>query len=101
MSVSLLKLIAAQRLLADTRELLEREVLAASLRTEGEDRVDSLRLNADHSETGQTNCLEILLRENRKFGTIYADPPWHYANVASRGAASATSPRWSSACPPR
>ena len=25
--------------------------------------------------------------ENRKFGTIYADPPWHYSNAASRGAA--------------
>ena len=87
MSVSLLKLIAAQRLLADTRELLEREALAASLRTEAEDRLESLKVNGGASEPGRTNCLETLLRENRKFGTIYADPPWHYANAASRGAA--------------
>lgn len=31
--------------------------------------------------------LTTLLREGRKFGTIYADPPWTYKNASSRAAA--------------
>jgi N6-adenosine-specific RNA methylase IME4 len=32
--------------------------------------------------------LACLVRDGKKFGTIYADPPWRYDNTASRGAAS-------------
>ena len=31
--------------------------------------------------------LQELARSELKYATIYADPPWHYANVASRAAA--------------
>ena len=31
--------------------------------------------------------LEILIRQNTKFSTVYADPPWPYSNTAARGAA--------------
>jgi N6-adenosine-specific RNA methylase IME4 len=31
--------------------------------------------------------LDALVAQRRQFGTIYADPPWRYDNVASRGAA--------------
>jgi N6-adenosine-specific RNA methylase IME4 len=31
--------------------------------------------------------LDELIAQRRRFGTIYADPPWRYDNVASRGAA--------------
>lgn len=34
-----------------------------------------------------TDSLSTLLAEGRKFSTIYADPPWQYQNIASRGAA--------------
>jgi N6-adenosine-specific RNA methylase IME4 len=90
MSEPLLKLIAAQRLLAETRELLEGEVLAASLRNEADRRTEAI-LPCKTATGGQaacrTNCLETLIDQGCRFGTIYADPPWHYANAASRGAA--------------
>ena len=89
MSASLLKLIAAQRLLDEMRELLEGESLSTFLRREATDRADRLRVSSasGHQDTCRTNSLEQLIEENHKFGTIYADPPWHYANAASRGAA--------------
>lgn len=31
--------------------------------------------------------LDSLVREGRKFSTVYADPPWPYSNTAARGAA--------------
>lgn len=31
--------------------------------------------------------LESLVRDGRKFSTVYADPPWPYSNTAARGAA--------------
>ncbi len=36
---------------------------------------------------GIVRDLEILIRRNAKFSTIYADPPWPYSNTAARGAA--------------
>ena len=89
MSTPLLKLIAAQRLLAETCALLEGEVLASSLRDATERRADALRSSGTNHRpaTCRTNSLETLVDEGCKFGTIYADPPWHYTNAASRGAA--------------
>jgi len=89
MSVPLFKLIAVQRLLDEMRELLEGETLSAFLRLDANDRADRLRFSSRNGrhETCQTSCLKRLVKENRKFGTIYADPPWHYTNAASRGAA--------------
>ena len=89
MSAPLFKLIAVQRLLDEMRELLEGETLSAFLRLDANDRADRLRdssANGRH-ETCRAACLQRLVDENRKFGTIYADPPWHYTNAASRGAA--------------
>ncbi len=34
-----------------------------------------------------TRDLEALVRRGLRFGTVYADPPWPYANRAARGAA--------------
>jgi len=89
MSAPLFKLIAVQRLLDEMRELLEGDTLSAVLRLDANDRADRLRAGATngHHDTCRTSCLQQLVDENRKFGTIYADPPWHYTNAASRGAA--------------
>lgn len=89
MSDPLLKLITAQRLLAETCELLEADSLAAGLQNEADRRAEGIRLsNAnDHPETCRTNSLDDLVERGCKFRTIYADPPWHYTNAASRGAA--------------
>ncbi len=89
MNESLLKLIAAQRLLAETRESLEADVLATTLRDNAQRRSEAIRLSSanGHPETCRTNCLEDLVERDCKFRTIYADPPWHYTNAASRGAA--------------
>src|SRR5579862_7967946 len=89
MSVPLFKLIAVQRLLDEMREFLEGDALSAFLRLDANDRADRLGLSSanGHHDTCRTSCLQQLVDENRKFGTIYADPPWHYMNAASRGAA--------------
>ena len=86
MSATLLKLIAAQRLLAEVRELLESEAVADSLRSESEARLGPMDTTAI-GETCRVDRLETLIEKNCKFGTIYADPPWPYENVSSRGAA--------------
>src|SRR5438093_8038403 len=86
MSRSLLKLIAAQRLLDETRELLEDEALFHALRKH--DQLRGERLGAgDVSAAARIEQLESLVDRGRKFGTVYADPPWQYENAASRGAA--------------
>lgn len=90
MSVPLFKLIAIQRLLDDMRHLLEGDTLAGFLRIDANDRADKVGRTSENGrnhKTCRSNCLQRLADENRKFGTIYADPPWHYANAASRGAA--------------
>ncbi len=89
MSASLFKLIAVQRLLDEMRDLLEGDSLCAYLRFGANDRTDSLHGTTPkrHCKPGHGISLQHLIHENRKFGTIYADPPWHYANAASRGAA--------------
>jgi hypothetical protein len=87
MSASLLKLIAAQRLLGEAREMLETEAVAASLRAESECRLAVLESTNTVGETRRVDRLETLVDKNSTFGTIYADPPWPYENVASRGAA--------------
>jgi N6-adenosine-specific RNA methylase IME4 len=89
MSEPLLKLVAAQRLLAETCELLEGDLVAAALQDEANRRAEVIRHSSTngHHDTCQTNRLEDLVRQGCKFRTIYADPPWHYTNAASRGAA--------------
>ena len=39
------------------------------------------------AQPGIVRDLEVLIRRNAKFPTIYADPPWPYSNTAARGAA--------------
>lgn len=89
MSEPLLKLIAVQRLLAETCELLEGDIVAAMLQDKTERRADVIQFSTGngHSDTCRTNRLEDLVERGCKFRTIYADPPWHYTNAASRGAA--------------
>lgn len=88
MSVPLLKLIAIQRLLTEVRDMLEGEALSSFLRIDSNGRGERLRPGpCGHDETGRTNCLQELVASKRRFGTIYADPPWNYLNAASRGAA--------------
>ena len=89
MSASLFKLIAVQRLLDEMRDLLEGDSLCAYLRLGANDRTDSFHATTPncHCKTGHGIGLQQMIHENRKFGTIYADPPWHYSNAASRGAA--------------
>ena len=89
MSAPLFKLIAVQRLLDEVRDLLEGDTLSAFLRLDANDRTDRLRPSPENRihESGRSNCLQQLIDENRRFGTIYADPPWRYSNAASRGAA--------------
>lgn len=38
------------------------------------------------SDTRALGELDTLLAEGRKFGTVYADPPWRYGNQATRAA---------------
>src|SRR5262245_52721300 len=89
MSEPLLKLITAQRLLTETCELLEADSLAAGFRGDADRRAEGIRVSSanGHPETCQTNSLDDLVERGCKFRTIYADPPWHYTNAASRGAA--------------
>lgn len=88
MSLPLVKLMTAQRLLTDVRDRLEGSALAECLRIDANDRGERLRTGlCGHDETRRTNCLKDLAASHRRFGTIYADPPWHYLNAASRGAA--------------
>jgi N6-adenosine-specific RNA methylase IME4 len=87
MSVPLLKLIAAQRLLADACELLESKAIADSLRFDSEARLATIESIRGVGETCRVERLETLFQKNCTFGTIYADQPWPYENVASRGAA--------------
>jgi N6-adenosine-specific RNA methylase IME4 len=89
MSEPLLKLITAQRLLAETCELLKADSLAFGLRGEADRRAEGVRLSSSngHPDTCRTNSLDDLVDSGYKFRTIYADPPWHYTNAASRGAA--------------
>lgn len=89
MSAPLFKLIAVQRLLDEMRALLEGDSVCAYLRQNAVDRVDRFGVATEHNvcKSGHGMGLEELIQENRKFGTIYADPPWQYANAASRGAA--------------
>jgi N6-adenosine-specific RNA methylase IME4 len=89
MSEPLLKLIVAQRLLAEIHELLEADALTTGFRDEADRRAEGIRLSGVNGqpETCQTNSLEDLIERGCKFRTIYADPPWHYTNAASRGAA--------------
>jgi|SRR5581483_978205 len=86
MSDSILKLIAAQRLLAELHELLEAEALAVSLRSQAELRAEALTPTYP-ANAHRVDRLECLIAANRKFGTVYADPPWPYDNTTSRGAA--------------
>ena len=37
---------------------------------------------------GVVDNLDVLIRQNAKFSTIYADPPWPYSNQATRAATS-------------
>jgi N6-adenosine-specific RNA methylase IME4 len=85
MSRPLFNLISAQQLLAETSELLEGEFVAASLRDKSDARADRLWLGAGPGQRIQD--LNALMEDRRKFGTIYADPPWQYQNAACRGAA--------------
>lgn len=85
MSTPLLKLTAAQRLLAETRELLEGDLLLHSLRQQSDLRLEACERS--HADPSRTERLDDLTRLGLTFGTIYADPPWPYENTASRGAA--------------
>src|SRR5262245_8356026 len=86
MSLSLLKLIAAERTLAELHELLEAESLAALMRADAECRAQALAPIAPQ-DAQRVDRLECLVAAKRKFGSIYADPPWPYENTTSRGAA--------------
>lgn len=89
MSAPLFKLIAVQRLLDEMRDLLEGDSLSTYLRLNANDRIDRLGATTKHRD-GQSsagNSLQEMIDECRRFATIYADPPWQYANAASRGAA--------------
>lgn len=86
MSLSLLKLIAAERMLAELHGLLEAEALNASLRAEAECRAQVLAPIGPQNAQ-RVDRLECLIAAKRTFGTIYADPPWPYENTTSRGAA--------------
>lgn len=89
MSAPLFKLIAVQRLLDEMRDLLEGDSLSTYLRLNANDRIDRLVATTEHRDgkSGAGNSLQEMIRECRRFATIYADPPWQYANAASRGAA--------------
>lgn len=89
MSAPLFKLIAVQRLLDEMRDLLEGDSLSTYLRLNANDRIDRLGAATEHRDgnSGAGTDLQQLIHENRRFATIYADPPWQYANAASRGAA--------------
>ena len=89
MSAPLFKLIAIQRLLDEMRDLLEGDSLCSYLRLVANNRLDRCGVNAEYGayKSGYGIGLHQMIHENRKFGTIYADPPWQYANAASRGAA--------------
>ena len=41
----------------------------------------------DQPETRVVGDLAELVAEGRRFATVYADPPWQYGNVRTRGAA--------------
>ena len=47
---------------------------------------DRMQMHAP-AQPGIVRDLEVLIRRNAKFPTIYADPPWPYSNTAARGAA--------------
>ena len=89
MSAPLFKLIAVQRLLDEMRDLLEGDTLSTYLRLNANDRIDRLGATTERRDgkSGAGTDLQQLIHENRRFATIYADPPWQYANAASRGAA--------------
>jgi hypothetical protein len=44
-------------------------------------------------ETCAVSDLQNLLGTGRKFGTIYADPPWPYSNQATRASSEQANPR--------
>ena len=51
---------------------------------------DACNTNIDRADLavgGSVTTLDELISRGRKFSTVYADPPWQYANVASRAAA--------------
>jgi N6-adenosine-specific RNA methylase IME4 len=86
MSAPLLKLIAAQRRLAELYELLEAESLTAAMRAEAEYRAELLS-TTDLQDANRVDRLDGLITAKQTYGTIYADPPWPYENTTSRGAA--------------
>lgn len=77
----------AAKTMAEKRELTTADVLrmakpGVATWTDG-DASDSTTIDA---ATGceTTNALEPLVATGRKFGTIYADPPWQYGNQGTR-----------------
>lgn len=44
------------------------------------------RTPGDRSQGGTVSDLQRLVQEQRRFGTIYADPPWRYGNQGTRAA---------------
>jgi len=58
------------------------------VRTNGESVDVAAALSGNHSAFPSiVQSLDSLVREGRKFSTVYADPPWPYSNTAARGAA--------------
>ncbi len=86
MTLPLHKLFSIRRLIDEFAAHIvsceQRDCLAA----DAADRVDRI-LNSQGSIERSPSTLESLIEGKMQFGSIYADPPWPYDNVASRGAA--------------
>lgn len=64
------------------RAPMQQELFAPRHETQSEPPTESTAFD------GKTvDCLDVLLKRACQYPTIYADPPWSYANSASRGAA--------------
>lgn len=58
------------------------------VRTNGESADAAAAVSGNHSAFPSiVQSLDSLVREGRKYSTVYADPPWPYSNTAARGAA--------------
>jgi N6-adenosine-specific RNA methylase IME4 len=49
---------------------------------------DDIKHSREKSDARTTDDLGELIASGERFGTIYADPPWLYANQATRAATS-------------
>jgi N6-adenosine-specific RNA methylase IME4/predicted transcriptional regulator len=79
-----------QQEVADEHEISQQRVAQIKKKREREaEKEGRAKMNVVCSSSGVTDDLTTLVAAGRKFGCIYADPPWAYDNKATRSAVEA------------